>query len=144
MTENCKEIVENADNAVEAMVKTLAFLDETHKRINPMAMFELQRFFPETYTKFRELLIENDALMIKNNIVEGMKAGLYREKLNAELLSRFRLETSLMTLQPNLMVNERNELLYVNLEIGEHFLYGIMTAKGVDLYLEYKEKYLNK
>lgn len=144
MTECCASLVLDAENSVEAMVKILAYMDETHKKINPMAMFELQRFFPDTYNKFREMLIEKDATMIKDNILQGMKDGLYRENLNADLLALYRLETSLMILQPNLMVNERNELLYVNLEIGEHFLYGIMTAKGEELYHKYKDKYLNK
>jgi AcrR family transcriptional regulator len=144
MSESCEALMRDAENSIESMVKILAFMDETHKKINPIAMLELQRFFPETYSKFRELLIEKDVVMIRENILEGMKAGLYREQLNADLLARYRLETSLMILQPNLMVNERTELLYVNLEIGEHFLYGIMTTKGEKLYQKYKEKYLQK
>ena len=89
-------------------------------------------------------MIEKDVVMIKENILAGIRDGLYRIGLNAELLARFRLESSLMILQPNLIVNERNDLLYVNLEIGEHFLYGMMTPKGEQLYLKYKEKYLNQ
>jgi len=144
MTEQCEQLMRESENSIEAMVKTLALMDEMHKRINPMAMFELQRFFPETYTKFRELLIEKDAVMIRDNILRGIEEGYYRENLNADLLSRYRLETSLMILQPNLIVNERNELLNVNREIGEHFLYGIMTPKGEKMYQTYKEKYLTQ
>ena len=142
MTEACEAVLHESENPVEAMVRMAAFMDETHKKINPMAMFELQRFFPETYNLFRELLIEKDAGMIRDNILDGMRLGLYRDNLNADLLARYRLETSLMILQPNLMVNERDELLYVHLEIAEHFMYGIMTAQGVELYIKYKQKYL--
>ena len=142
MTEACEAVLQESENPVEAMVRMAAFMDENHKKINPMAMFELQRFFPETYNLFRELLIEKDAGMIRDNILDGMRLGLYRDNLNADLLARYRLETSLMILQPNLMVNERDELLYVHLEIAEHFMYGIMTAQGVELYIKYKQKYL--
>ena len=144
MTNACTILLKDSENPIEAMVKILAYMDETHKKINPMAMFELQRFFPEAYDKFRALMIEKDVVMIKENILAGIRDGLYRIGLNAELLARFRLESSLMILQPNLIVNERNDLLYVNLEIGEHFLYGMMTPKGEQLYLKYKEKYLNQ
>jgi TetR/AcrR family transcriptional regulator, cholesterol catabolism regulator len=142
MTEVCEALLRESENPVEAMVRMAAFMDETHKKINPMAMFELQRFFPETYHLFRELLIEKDAGMIRDNILEGIRLGLYRDNLNADLLARYRLETSLMIHQPNLMVNERDELLYVHMEIAEHFMYGIMTARGVELYIKYKQKYL--
>jgi hypothetical protein len=50
----------------------------------------------------------------------------------------------MLILQPNLLVNDRNDLMSVAMEIGEHFLYGIMTPKGEKLYQKYKAKYLKQ
>lgn len=144
MTENCAAVLTDAENAIEAMVRMLAYFDTMNKRINPMALFEMQRFFPEAYKTFRELLLSRDVVMIKENILQGIQEGLYREDINADLMARYRLETSLMVLQPNLLVSDRNDLMSVALEIGEHFLYGIMTIKGEKLYQKYKEKYLKQ
>jgi AcrR family transcriptional regulator len=141
---SCAEVLKDSENAVEAMVKMLAFFDTMNKRINPMALFELQRFFPDAYAKFRELLAERDVAMIRDNMLQGIKEGYYRADINADLLARYRLETSLLILQPNLLVNDRNSLLSVALEIGEHFLYGIMTARGEELYQKYKAQYLKQ
>ncbi len=143
-TQGCAVMLEEADNALEAMVKILAFFDDLYKRINPMAMFEMQRFFPDAYKKFRDLLIERDVVMVRDNILQGIKEGLYRENVNAELMARYRIETSLMALQPTLLVNDRTNLMNVALEIGEHFMYGIMTPKGVEMYVKYKEQYLKQ
>lgn len=143
-TANCECMLQDAENALEAMVKILAFFDGIYKRINPMAMFEMQRFFPEAYKKFREQLLERDVTMVRDNILQGIKEGFYREDLNAELLARFRIETGLMMLQPTLMVNERAELMSVALELGEHFMYGIMTPAGIGQYKTYKEKYIKQ
>lgn len=144
MTQNCGAMLTGSDNAIEAMVKMLAFFDNMNRQINPMAMFEMQRFYPEAYNTFRALLLEKDVEMIRNNMLQGIKEGLYREEINADLLARYRLETSLLVLQPNLLVSDRNSLMSVALEIGEHFLYGIMTPKGEKLYHKYKEKYLKQ
>ena len=141
-TETCAAVLKNAENAIEAMVKMLAYFDSMNKRINPMALFEMQRFYPEAYNTFRELLLERDVVMMRDNMLQGIQEGLYREDINADLMARFRLETSLLVLQPNLLVNDRNSLMSVALEIGEHFLYGIMTAEGEKLYLKYKVQYL--
>jgi len=141
---SCEAVLKDSENAIEAMVKMLAFFDNMHKRINPMAMFEMQRFFPEAYKTFRDMLVERDVVMMRENILQGIKEGLYREDLNADLLARYRLESSLLVLQPNLLVSDRNDLISVALEIGEHFLYGIMNAKGEKLYHKYKEKYLKQ
>jgi len=144
MTQNCDNLIHDSENAIEAMVRILAYMDTMYKQINPMAMFEMQRYFPEAYETFREQLQAKDVGMMRENIQRGIEEGLYREDVNADLMARYRLETSLMILQPNLLVNSRNDLLSVSLEIGEHFLYGIMTAKGVKQYHKYKEKYLTQ
>jgi AcrR family transcriptional regulator len=144
MTENCGTLIKDAENAVEAMVLMLAYMDTMYKQINPMAVFEMQRFFPDAYNTFREQLQDKDVTMIRENIERGIEEGLYRKELNAELIARYKLETSLMILQPNLLVNDRNDLLSVSLEVGEHFLYGIMTANGIKEYQKYKAKYLKQ
>ena len=109
-----------------------------------MALFELQRFFPEAYKSFRDLLMERDVTMMRDNILQGIQEGNYRKDIDAELIARYRLETSLLILQPSLLVNDRTGLMSVAMEIGEHFMYGLMTAKGEELYQKYKEQYLKK
>jgi len=143
-TNNCMAVLDEAENAIEAMVKLMAFFDEMHKRINPMALFEMQKYFPDAYKTFREMLVERDVVIIRDNIQQGVKEGLYREEVDADLMARYRIETSMLILQPNLLVNDRNNLMSVAMEIGEHFLYGLVTPKGEKLFQKYKAKYLQK
>ncbi len=143
-TASCAQVLGEAENAVEAMVKILAFFDTMNKRINPMALFEMQRYYPEAYKTFRELLKDRDVAMMRDNILQGIKEGLYRENIDADIMARYRLESSLLMFQPNLMVNDRNSLIAVAMEIGEHFIYGLVTHKGEELYITYKEKYLKQ
>jgi hypothetical protein len=107
-------------------------------------MLELQRFFPEAHENFRKTLFERDMIAMRDNIIRGMKEGYYREGLNAELLAIYRMECCLIMMQPNLIMNERYNTQMVGEEIFEHFLYGIMNAKGEKLYKKYKEKYQKK
>jgi len=144
MCEVCDAQMADSENAIEAMVKLLAFMDNMNKEMNPMLLFELQRYFPDAYKAFREQLERRDVGMIRENILQGIEEGLYRPEVNADLMARFRLESSLMILHPNLLVNDRNGLISVALEIGEHFMYGIMTQKGVKLYHKYKDKHIKQ
>src|ERR1700761_956520 len=63
-SETCMAVLDGAENAIDAMVRMMAFFDKMHKKINPMAIFEMQRFFPEAYKTFRDLLIERDVVMM--------------------------------------------------------------------------------
>jgi AcrR family transcriptional regulator len=141
ISENCSTMLSCSGNAVEAFVKIQQMVDEAHKDINPLLIFELQRFYPEGYAQFRKNL-EQDVQQIKDNIIQGIKEGNYRSDIDADLLAKFHIETAMLILHPNMMVKDRYDIQHVNQVIIEHFLYGIMTAKGEKLYRKYKEKYL--
>ena len=142
LCENCELVANQAENAVEAFVKTQQLMDQVYKQTNPGAIMEMQRFFPEAYELFRATLQEKDLVIIKQILQRGIDEGLFRPDINADLLGRYRLETSLIMFQQNLLVNERYDLMFVTHEICEHFLYGIMTQKGEKLYHKYNDKYL--
>ena len=138
----CRAMMEDTENAIEAMVRIKTMMDHSYKQTNPMVIMELQRYYPEGYKVFRESLVTQDVEAVKKNLQQGIEEGLYRENLNVDLVARFHIESALLLMQPNLMVNEREDLKAVNHEITELFLYGIMTPKGEKLYHKYKEKYL--
>jgi AcrR family transcriptional regulator len=140
----CRTLMSETENAIEAMVKIKTMMDHSYKQTNPMAIMELQRYYPEGYKAFRESLINQDVVAVKENLEQGIREGYYRENLNTDLIAKFHLESALLLMQPNLMVNDREDLKAVNHEITELFLYGIMTPKGEKLYHKYKEKYLKQ
>ncbi len=144
LCDSCVSVMKEAANAVEALVRTQVIMDRMYKETNPIAIYELQKYFPEAYEIFRNKLMQEDMEIIKQSILQGIAEGLYREDVNAELMARYRLESSMMMFQPNLLVNERHDLLFVTHEICEHFLYGIMTPKGEKLYRKYKQDYLKQ
>ena len=139
---NARQIVAAAPNAVDAMAALMIHMEQLLRQINPMALMELQRHYPEGYRLFREKLLVDDVALMSHIIRDGMNDGLYREELQPELMARFHIEASLMLLlQSNLLGGDRYDLPQVKKEINEHFLYGIMTAKGQKTYLRYKEKH---
>lgn len=144
MYDQCKAAMEESDNAVEAMVRIMSNFDQMHRQINPIALLDLERYYPQTFQQFRTKMLENDIVAVRENIEEGIRTGLYRADLNADFMARYRMEISLLILHPNLLVNERHDMPMVGQELSEHFLYGIMTPKGIKLYIKYKEQYLKQ
>lgn len=141
LCKDCMDALNNSSNAVEGFVKIQGMLDSTYKDINPVLISELQRFYHEGYLQFRKGL-EEDVEQVKQNIEQGIREGNYREDIDAELLAKFHIESAMMILQPNMMVKDRYDMLRVNQAVTEHFLYGIMTAKGEKLYRKYREQYI--
>ena len=144
ISDMCIEQLSNAENAVEGMVRIMSMLDHIYRQINPTALLELERFYPEGYKKFRENLLNKDVAVMKKNMLQGMDEGTYRSDIDPDLMARYRMELSLLTLQPNLLISDRNDMKSIAYIISEHFLLGIMTEKGVQLYQQYKEEYLKQ
>lgn len=135
------QAMEESSNAIEGMVRMMQYIDQMYRRVNPIAMIELQRYYPEAHRLFQEKLVHKDIECIRRNIEQGTQEGYYREGLNADLLARYRMQTCTMLFQPDSLVNEKHLHYEVNREVAELFLNGIMNARGEKLYNKYKEKY---
>lgn len=142
ITDMCGEAMADCSNAIEAMVRMMSLLDQIHRQVNPTAMYELERYYPEGFMRFKESLLKDDVASLRANLERGVGEGLYRPEIDVEFLARYRMELSLIVFHPNLLLTDRHDLYRVDYEISEHFLYGIMTPKGEKLYHKYKEKYL--
>lgn len=144
MSAQCCTMMDEAENAVEAMVRIMEMFDQINRQTNPLAMLELERFYPDAYKKFRDSMIERDVAHIKENIEWGMKDGLYREEIDAEFMARYRMELSLLTYHSTILTGEKFSLQFIGRQMNEHFLHGIMTIKGEKLFKKYKEQYITQ
>ncbi len=142
VTEMCQAAMDDSENAIEGMVRIMGMFDYINRQVNPLAMLELERYYPDGFALFKECLLNQDVSAVRQNLERGIEEGLYREEIKPELMARFRIELSLMVFHPNLLVTDRGDIHLVAHEISEHFLYGIMTSKGEKLYQKYKEQYL--
>jgi len=142
--ELCQQIFDSSGNAIEAMVGLMSLMEQTFRQMNPMAMMELQRYYPEGHQRFRDTLLSQDVEVIRKNIERGIEEGLYREEINADLLAKIYIETSVSLCVSPVLLNDRYDLHVVNKELMEHFLYGLMTPKGIKLYTKYKKTYLKQ
>lgn len=144
ISQSCNAHLTESENAIEGMVRVMALFDEINRKMNPLALFEMERFFPSCYKSFRDSIEGDDVIRIKDNLEMGIQEGLYREDINTGFLAVYRMELSMLIYQPNLLMTDKMPVNEVANEISEHFLYGIMTAKGEKLYKKYKEKYLKQ
>lgn len=136
----CNDMMDGAKDAIEAFVRIQVHFENFYKEINPIALHELQRFYPEGYHQFREN-INNDVSATKNNIDQGIAEGFYRPDINSEILARFHMESIIMTMTSATLITNRYDLFAVTREVMEHFIYGILNAKGIKLYEKYKAQY---
>ncbi len=142
--EACDSASLGGKNAIEGMVTVARLLDGLYKQINPIAISELQRFYPETYMQFRKAMFVKSAESIAENIKRGIEEGLYRPELDAEILSRLKVEIALLLFQSDGLFAGAPSFSKLHQVLSDHFIWGLMTPKGQKLYQKYRDSYLQQ
>ena len=131
---------EQANNAVEEIFKNMQMAASQYSKINPMVMFDLQKYHFNAFAKFTSHKNTFMLEVITNNLKRGIEEGLYRPDINIDILAKFRLESMMMSFNLDLFPPDKYNSLEVTLILIEHFLYGLTTEKGYKLVETYKKE----
>lgn len=129
-----------ASNAIEEIFKTMDMMVKHSKNMNPMVLFDLQKYHFDSFQKFAAY--KNNFLLniISNNLKKGVEEKLYRNDINIEILAKFRLETLMLGFNMDAFPSNKFNVTEVSLVIIENFLYGLATEKGFRMIESYKLK----
>jgi AcrR family transcriptional regulator len=134
----CNQSMKLADNAVHEIFLLMTVIQEMFNRMNPLALFEIEKYYPLAFEKIKNHKDDFIFSMISTNLEKGIAEGLYRKDVDVTILSRYRLETSLIPFNIHVFHPSKFDMLKVNLQIIEHFVYGVATLDGHKLMDNYK------
>lgn len=132
-----------AHDAIEANMQMIRFLDGLLRNMNPIAIMDLKKYHQDAFQIYYNHMYGFVIESMRKNITRGIKEGLYRKDINVEIMARFRVESSQMCFKPGIFPKDQFEMGRVQVELLEHFLFGIATEKGYKLIIKYREKFLN-
>ena len=134
---NCCLAEQQADNALHEVFLGFDRVQEMFSSMNPSVLFDMEKYHPASFRIFQEY--QNGFLyrIITRNLERGIREGLYREGLDIDILTRFRIHSVLLPFDPDVFPNNRSHLVHIEQVLLEHFLYGITTPKGQKLIQNY-------
>jgi TetR/AcrR family transcriptional regulator, cholesterol catabolism regulator len=141
---DCEFCKKNARDAIDEIFLTMEQIHEQFSQLNPMVLYDIEKFHPRAFQKFRKMKDEYLQQVVAHNIRRGIKEELYRPDINVETMSRFRVETMMVAFSMAASAPTKYNLAQVTQETMEHFLYGLATLKGYKLITKYKEEQIKK
>lgn len=138
--DQCIESRGQAKDAVEELFLVMKMLEEKLRNMNPVAMMDLQKFHAKAFQLFET---HRNVFMldtIRENLVRGIREGLYRPDLDLDILSHFRAASSMFCFQPELFPMNGYDMTKVQRVLLEHFLYGVATLKGYQEIEKYRSE----
>jgi TetR/AcrR family transcriptional regulator, cholesterol catabolism regulator len=132
-----------APDPIAEVVMTSEMMRQTMSGMNPTAIFDIKKYYPQAWDLFSKYKKDFILDIVKKNLMKGVELGLYRANINVEVIARFRLEQVEMGLDPYLFPLAQFNPLDTQLELLDHFLRGIITLEGLNLYENYLKKQLS-
>ncbi len=129
---------QQSENAVHEIYMAMDMVVEKLGGINPAVIFDLEKFHPNSFTKYSDHKNKFLYAMIRENLDWGKREELYREEIQSDIIARFRLASIFMLFNPEVFPLGKHSLPTLITEVTDNFLYGLATAKGQKLIQKYK------
>ena len=142
--QNCDRNRTGSANAVEEIFLSMDVADQIFRNMHPSVIFDMQKYHPQAFSRFLKHKNEYLYNIVFKNLERGIKEELYRPEINTEILSRFRVESMLMSFNPEFYISQKHNVAEVERQLLEHFLYGIASLKGHKFILKYQQDRLKK
>lgn len=137
---NCEVNSSSAENAVHEIFLNIDMVAQLMSEMNPAVFEDLEKFFPASFVKLYEYKNNYIYKKVKENLERGIREELYRENLNVDVLSKFRVETMFIPFNQDIYPYAKYTLATVGIEILELYLYGITNNEGQKLIERYKKQ----
>jgi AcrR family transcriptional regulator len=137
---DCSVCKDTASDAVHEIFITMEMIMEEFANMNPMLLYDLEKFHFRSYQRFKEHKDKFLARVIRDNIEWGIKEELYRSDINVDVITKFRLEAMMIPFNVAVFPPGKYNLAILTGIIIQHFVYGLVTIKGHKLIQKYNEQ----
>ena len=129
MDRECRDSQQKATDAIDELFLVMRMLDSHFMNMSPTIMFDLQKFHAGAYQVFLEYKNNSLQKTIRQNLERGIREGLYRADLNIDIMTYYRLATSMLCFQPDAFPSGKHDMVKVQRALLEHFLYGLVSKE---------------
>ena len=140
----CVDCTKKGENAIHEVFLSFDIVEEMLKTMNPSVLFDMQKYHPSAYKKFDDFRNGFLYRIIKANLERGIREELYREEIDTDILSRYRLYSVLLSFNPEVFPTSKTNVAYIEQQLLELFLFGMATLKGQKLIQKNKNQRTKK
>jgi AcrR family transcriptional regulator len=136
----CDKIKESSANAIDELLDISNHISLKLQSIHPSLHFDLEKYYPQAWNKMQEHHAGYVLKSIESNINRGIKEGLYRKDIVADIIARIYISKIDIVFNSEVFPPNKYNFLEVYKETLYYHLQGITSDKGK----EYLKKKLKK
>ncbi len=140
----CTVNKEKAENAVHEVFMAFDMVQEMFSNMNIAVLYDMEKYHPVCFKKYLEYKNGFMYQMIRSNIERGVKEEVYRDDIDVDIMTRYRIYSIMLSFNTQVFPNNRSNVVYIEQQLLEHFLNGLATSKGHKLIQKYKSQRIKK
>jgi len=131
-------LTESAENAIDELARISVCMRNDAHEMNHSLLYDLQKYHPKAWGVWIDHKNKFIRESVVRNLKQGIEEGYYRADVDPEVMAVLRIETIPVAFDPRAFPREKFNLAEVQMQLFDHFVYGICTEKGRKLYEKYK------
>lgn len=124
------EIMEKNYNAIQENFVIKSLFKDMFKNAKTSPMYQLKKYYPETYTKLMEKEICTFSDCVKSNLEKGIEEKLYRSDIDIEMVMKFYFTLVFGAYENEMFSKETSEIIKIEIKILEYHTRAIATLYG--------------
>lgn len=124
-------IISDGGNVMDEMVELTRCTGEIFSRVNPIVLHDLQKYHHEgwgLYLQFKTGFLVN---IIEKLLKKGIEQGYIRPEIDARIIAIMRVNQIELGFNASIYPHAEFNLWDVQLQLLNHFNYGVCTIKGI-------------
>ncbi len=134
------DLVSKSKNAIEEILLIGEHVGNSVKDIHPSIHYDMEKYYSEAWNVFHAHKRSYILKCITDNLMRGIKEGLYRKDLNVPVIAKIYVSRVDLVFDGELFPPEEIDFRSVYLEMMNYHLRGIASEKGIRLLHEIYKK----
>ncbi len=128
------EILKNSSNAIDEMHQIAKMVLRTLGEVSTGTMFDLQKYYRKQWTKITDLEKKLTFEVIKQNLIRGKAAGIYRSPVNEDIVARLYVEMAHSIVDDDIFSRQEFGKQELYKQAFHYHINGILSPKGEILF----------
>ena len=128
-----QEISQAGYNAIEENFVIKNVFKEMFKKAKTSPMYQLKKYYPETYNKLMDLELCTFSECITSNLEKGIKEKVYRKNIDKDMVMKFYFILVFGAHESDLFGSNMADMLKIEMKILEYHTRAIATLYGISV-----------
>jgi len=133
-------VEDESANALDELFRITKCVRKSMQSVNPSLLFDLEKYHPSSWDLFLDFKYNFIRAMVERNVTNGVEEGYYRPEITPDVMAKLRMEQVQMVFDPKIFPMAEYDLVDVQMQVLDHFIHGLLSDKGRDLYHTYQQQ----